>query len=483
VNAIARVQKPAEPDESDPDLRLFADRVRVYPKDVRGPIRRAKWAILILCLSVYYALPWLRWDRGPGRPNQALLLDMVNERLYIFDVELWPQEIVFLSGALILGAAALFFVTSLFGRLWCGYACPQTVWTDLFMWVERHIEGDRNARIKLDARKLDFDKALRKAAKHLAWLLIAFWTGGAWIMYYVDAPTATHEFWTGAGSPQLYFFTFLFTATTYLLAGWAREQVCTYMCPWPRFQAAMFDDNTITVAYQSWRGEPRHKKTDEGQFGDCVDCRACVNVCPTGIDIRDGQQLECINCGLCVDACNAVMTTLSRPNWLITWDNLVRQNARAAGRKPPAIRIFRPRTWIYIAFLTLGCTAMAVAFATRSTFDLSVQHDRAPLFARMADGTVRNGYTVKIANKHPIARRFVLTITNLAGASLDLPEESAARMPALSLVAGPDAVTTFRVLVRGARPPGGKADMSFLAVDQSGTDKAVYNSTFLGPGE
>ena len=233
-----------------------------------------------------------------------------------------------------MGAVALFLVTSLFGRVWCGYTCPQTVWTDLFMWVERLIEGDRNERMKRDAGAADFrQRSGARRLKHAVWLGIAFWTGGAWIMYYVDAPTVTVEFWTGTASTEVYFFTFLFTATTYLLAGWAREQVCTYMCPWPRFQSAMLDEQSFTVTYQGWRGEPRvrGKRHDGAPAGDCIDCGACVTACPTGIDIRDGIQLECINCGLCIDACNHVMERTGRPEWLITWDTLADQAAKAAG--------------------------------------------------------------------------------------------------------------------------------------------------------
>jgi cytochrome c oxidase accessory protein FixG len=224
-------------------MKLYANRVRVYPKAVSGPVRRLKWAILIFCLGVYYLLPWLRWNRGSGVPNQAILLDLWDERFYFFGLELWPQDVWFLAGLLALGAVTLFLVTSLFGRLWCGFSCPQTVWTDLFLLVERWIEGDRNERIRRDRGPWTADKVMRKIAKHGVWLFVAFWTGGAWVMYYVDAPTVVREFWTGQASGAVYAFTFLLTGTTYLLAGWAREQVCTYMCPWPRFQSAMLDES------------------------------------------------------------------------------------------------------------------------------------------------------------------------------------------------------------------------------------------------
>ncbi|HET6467290.1 MAG TPA: cytochrome c oxidase accessory protein CcoG, partial [Geminicoccaceae bacterium] len=241
---------------SDP---LYIGRVPVYPKRVDGTFRRIKWAVLAVLLGIYYVVPWIRWDRGPGAPDQAVLIDMPGRRAYFFWLEIWPQEVYFLAGLLILAAFGLFMVTSLFGRVWCGFTCPQTVWTDLYMWVESRIEGDRNARMRLDKQPWSRDKVLKKTAKHAAWLFIAAATGGAWIMYFNDAPTVTAEIVTGDASFAVYFFFGLFTATTYLLAGHAREQVCTYMCPWPRFQAALIDEDSLVVTYQKWRGEPRGK--------------------------------------------------------------------------------------------------------------------------------------------------------------------------------------------------------------------------------
>ena len=324
---MSHIERQRQLQQEEAGEHLFANRVRVYPKSVTGPVRRFKWAVLIGCLGLYYLLPWLRWERGVKQPNQAVLLDISRERFYFFNLEFWPQDIYYLTGLLIMGAVALFLVTSLAGRVWCGYTCPQTVWTDLFMWVERLIEGDRNERMKRDAAPLTLNSAARKAAKHILWLGIAFWTGGAWIMYYVDAPTVTVQFWTGVASTEVYFFTFLFTATTYLLAGWAREQVCTYMCPWPRFQSAMLDEHSLTVTYQGWRGEPRtrgKRAANAVPAGDCVDCGACVTVCPTGIDIRDGIQLECINCGLCI-------VSQSKASCAVAWQRGEQQACRACG--------------------------------------------------------------------------------------------------------------------------------------------------------
>jgi cytochrome c oxidase accessory protein FixG len=462
---------------------LYANRVKVYPKAVHGIVRRFKWAVLIACLSVYYLLPWVRWDRGPGMPDQAVLLSIANERFYFFNLEFWPQDIYYLTGLLIMGAVGLFLVISLIGRVWCGYTCPQTVWTDLFMWVERIIEGDRNERMRRDAAPASFDNTWRKIAKHAVWLFIAFWTGGAWIMYYVDAPTVTVAFWTGRASMSVYFFTGLFTATTYLLAGWAREQVCTYMCPWPRFQSAMLDEQSFTVTYQGWRGEPRGKKRPDGPpTGDCIDCGACVTACPTGIDIRDGVQLECINCGLCIDACNHVMDRTDRPRWLITWDTLARQAAKARGQHD-RIRLFRPRTIIYVSALLIAVVVMGVALATRPTAAISVQRDRAPVFVRISDGSLRNGYTVKVANKTREPADFTLSVRGLPGAVLSLSEETTATEPTLTLPVPADDIGTWRVLVRG-RPAAlsdGSQPVEFVAHNLRTGETAVYHSVFLGP--
>jgi cytochrome c oxidase accessory protein FixG len=463
---------------------LFANRVKVYPKTVHGRVRQVKWAILILCLTIYYVLPWVRWHRGPGRPTQAVLLDLDTERFYFFDLELWPQDIWLLAGLLILGAVALFLVTSLFGRLWCGYTCPQTVWTDLFMWVERWVEGDRNERMQRDAQPLTADTVWKKFLKHTIWLAIAFWTGGAWIMYYVDAPTVTLEFWTLSASTEVYFFTALFTATTYLLAGWAREQVCTYMCPWPRFQSAMLDEQSVTVTYQGWRGEPRMrgKRIDAAPAGDCVDCGACVTACPTGIDIRDGIQLECINCGLCIDACNHVMERTGRPKWLITWDTLADQAAKATGRQT-TLRLLRPRTLIYMSAMLIIVAVMTVALATRSAIGLSVLHDRAPLFVRQPDGNLRNGYTIKIVNKSQSQALFVLSTAGLSKAALTEADEGLGPSDTLGLPVKADSVGTFRVLLSGQpeKLVDGSQPMEFILRNAQSGEQIVYHSVFMGP--
>jgi cytochrome c oxidase accessory protein FixG len=281
----------------------------------------------------------------------------------------------------------------------------------------------------------------------------------------------------------------LFTATTYLLAGSAREQVCIYMCPWPRFQASMLDEQSFIVTYQPWRGEPRgHGKRDAAapagkRLGDCIDCSLCVNVCPTGIDIRDGVQLECISCSLCVDACNEVMTRIGQKKWLITWDTLARQKAKMAGRHEK-LRLLRPRTVIYVTALVIALSAMGVALATRSLVGLSVQHDRAPLFVKMRNGSLRNAYTVKISNKTQETADFSLLLNGLDGAGMAVAEEGEGRTPSLTLNVEPDSIGSFRVLVFGqpTRLADGSQDLDFVLRNTRTAEQTVYHSVFMGPG-
>lgn len=352
---------------------LYKPRVPIYPKLVHGKWRRIKWALLILTLSIYYVTPWIRWERPGALPDQAVLVDFFGRRFYFFGIQLWPQEIYFVTGLLVMAALALFLVTALFGRLWCGYACPQTVWTDLFIYVERAFEGDRNARMRLAAAPWSFDKLWRKAGKHAVWLAVAFGTGGAWIFYFRDAPTLLGEFWTGHAPVTSYISCALLTATTYVFAGHMREQACTYMCPWPRIQGAMLDDHSLQVTYRRDRGETRgpHKKgqTWEGR-GDCIDCHACVVACPMGIDIRDGPQLECINCGLCIDACDEIMDRVGRPRDLIAYDTDFAVVERAAGR-PASYKFVRART-IYYSVALAGVSALVIwGLANRTPLDLA----------------------------------------------------------------------------------------------------------------
>ncbi|MFM9940117.1 MAG: cytochrome c oxidase accessory protein CcoG [Hyphomicrobiaceae bacterium] len=403
---------------------LYAARQKVYPRLAHGTFRKVKWAVMAVTLGIYYALPWLRWDRGPDLPNQAVLLDMANNRFFVFFLEIWPQEFYFVTGLLILAALALFLATSIAGRVWCGYACPQTVWTDLMITIERFWQGDRNARIRLDKEAWGAGKIFKKVMTHLSWAAVGLLTGGALVFYFRDAPTLARELLSGTAPAIAYLFLLIFSATTYVLGGIAREQVCTYMCPWPRIQGAMIDRHSMLVSYRVERGEPRGpmRKSSDGSVdwtsrGDCIDCKACVAVCPAGIDIRDGAQLECIQCALCIDACDEIMGKIGRPPKLIAYDTVAKIEAQRQGAHEP-LRIVRPRTVIYVGLLAAVGATMLWAWLHRAILEVNVLHDRNPPYVRLTDGGVRNGYTVKVLNKLHQPRSFAITVDGVPGAAL-----------------------------------------------------------------
>lgn len=435
------------------DLPLFAPSKKVYPQSVSGPYRRAKWVILVLCLGIYYLLPFLRWDRGPNLPNQAVLADLANNRFYFFFIEIWPQEIYYFTGLLILAALALFLMNAVAGRVWCGYLCPQTVWTDLFLAVERGFEGDRRERMRRDEATWSLDKAWRKAGKHTVWLAIAWWTGGAWVLYFADAPTLVKELATFTAPASAYVWIAILTFTTYTLAGIMREQVCTFMCPWPRIQAALTDDDALNVTYRYDRGEPRvsvkqaqRLRAAGAPAGDCIDCNQCVAVCPTGIDIRDGAQLGCIQCGLCIDACNTVMAKVSYPSGLIAYDTEDNVKRRLAGQKP-VYRPLRLRTMGYAGLILVVGGAMIYQLATRQTAGISILHERTPLFVRLSDGSIRNSYTIRLLNKRPESRPFALTVSGPPGARIETVGAQATADLRPVVTVEPDSSREVRALV------------------------------------
>ena len=342
--AVRRSKEPraASSDEPDDEMPLYAARRKIYPQAVHGTFRRIKWAVLIVTLGIYYLLPFVRWDRGPNAPSQAVLIDFPNRRFYFFFIEIWPQEVYYLTGLLIIAAMALFLMNAVAGRVWCGYLCPQTVWTDLFCAIERWVEGDRREHMLRERGPWTAERVARLGLKHFLWLMVAWWTGGAWVLYFADAPTLVKELATFQAPFVAYVWIGILTFTTYALAGHMREQVCTYMCPWPRIQAALTDEHALNVTYRYDRGEPRGsiKKNaalrEQGlPAGDCIDCLQCVYVCPTGVDIRDGANLGCIQCGLCIDACDAVMAKIDRPLRLIAYDTDLNIKRRQEG-KPAA---------------------------------------------------------------------------------------------------------------------------------------------------
>ena len=408
----------SSPEVSPPPL--YASREPVFPRAVSGHFRTLKWVLMALMLGVYYITPWIRWDRGPGMPDQAVLIDLANRRFFFFMIEIWPHEFYFVAGLLVMAGLGLFLFTSALGRVWCGYACPQTVWTDLFFLVERWVEGDRNNQLRIHRAPWSLNKLRLRFSKWTLWLLIAVATGGAWVFYFTDAPTLLRNLLTGQAHPVAYTTIAVMTATTFFFGGFAREQICIYACPWPRIQAAMMDEDTLVVAYRDWRGEPRGKlgkdeptKSDGGAKGDCIDCLACVNVCPMGIDIRDGQQLECITCALCIDACNEIMDKIGKPRGLIDYMALTDEQRERAGEPPIPVwkHIIRFRTLLYTVLWGGIGVGLLVALIFRPDLSISVAPVRNPMYVLLSDGSIRNTYDVRIRNKHGEDREFTVSLT------------------------------------------------------------------------
>ena len=449
----------SSPDTDPPSL--YAAREPIFPKAISGPFRRLKWIIMILALGVYYITPWIRWDRGAGMPDQAVLVDLANRRFFFFWIEIWPHEFYFVAGLLVMAGLGLFLFTSALGRVWCGYTCPQTVWTDLYVHVERWIEGDRNNQIRIWRSKWDAHKIRLRLTKWVIWLLIALATGGAWVFYFTDAPTLLRALLTGQAHPVAYMTIAVMTATTFIFGGFAREQICIYACPWPRIQGAMMDEDTLTVAYREWRGEPRGKihkgeatksDTPVGEKGDCIDCFACVNVCPMGIDIRDGQQLECITCALCIDACNEIMDKIGKPHGLIDYMALKDESAERVGREGQSLikHVLRPRTLLYFSLWSLIGVGLLVALLTRSAFDLNVTPVRNPLFVTLSDGAIRNTYELRLRNKQHEATSFTVSAIGDDGAALPQVELSVEGVEAATVEVPADQTATLRVYLTAA---------------------------------
>ena len=472
------VRSDAQATNSAANRKLYAARVPIYPKEVGGLYRNLKWAMMAITLSIYYLVPWVRWDRGPHAPNQAVLVDFAHERFYFFFIEIWPQEVYYITGLLILSAVALFLVNALFGRLWCGYSCPQTVWTDLFIWVETRIEGDRSARIRLANAPWTASKIAKRVSKHTIWLLFAVATGGAWVFYYNDAPTLLHQLMTGGASISNYVAIAGLTFTTYAFGGLMREQVCTYMCPWPRIQAAMTDRDALGVIYRRDRGEPRgpHKKGDswEGR-GACIDCNQCVAACPMGIDIRDGAQLECINCGLCIGACDDVMDRVGLPRGLIAYDTETNIGWRMRG-EPARYRFVRPRTMLYAGVLALVSGLMLWHITHRHTVELDVIRDRNPDFVTLADGAVRNGYTIKLMNMANQPRAFAIGLDGISARDVKIIGENGRKVTVPA-----DKVRTLRVLVTVARKDllPGSASVHFAVTEEAHGEQRRVGAVFV----
>ncbi len=468
---------PAPQDES-----LYARHVKIYPKRAHGRFRTIKWIVMAVTLGIYYVVPWFRWDRGSYLPDQAVLIDFPSRRFFFFFLEIWPQEFYYITGLLVLAALALFLVTALAGRVWCGYTCPQTVWTDLMIAVERLFQGDRNQRLRLDKNPWSFETLWRKGATHFSWLLIAIATGGAFVFYFADAPTLARQLASFEAPLIAYSFIGIFTVTTYLLGGIAREQVCIYMCPWPRIQGAMFDHDSLLISYRGWRGEPRgpHKvgQSWEGK-GDCIDCQQCVAVCPTGIDIRNGAQLECIQCALCIDACNEIMDKVGRPRGLIAYDTV--RNLEAVPHGNPEMKIMRPRVLLYAGTFALVASIMVTAWTMRPDLEVSILHDRNPLYVKLSDGGIRNGYTIKLLNKLYEPHMFHLGVDGMSGAALTIVGHE--KEPAVTVA--PDELQSLRAYVtldkaNAAQLHDGVGDLSLIVTDTKTGDSVCHGFNFRG---
>jgi cytochrome c oxidase accessory protein FixG len=399
---------------------LYEKQKKIYPRSVSGWFAGWRWVLVWATQLVFYGLPWLEWN---GR--QAVLFDLAARRFYIFGLVLYPQDFIYLTALLLISAYALFLFTAVAGRLWCGYACPQTVYTEIFLWIERRFEGDRMARMRLDAGPWDANKWLRKGAKQAAWITLALWTGFSFVGYFTPIQQLWGEAFTLDFGPWEWFWVLFYGLATYGNAGFLREQVCKYMCPYARFQSAMFDKDTLVISYDAERGEPRGQNAKRGRgiepqaagLGSCIDCELCVQVCPTGIDIRKGLQYECIGCAACIDVCEGVMDKMQYPRGLIRYDT---QNGLALRLSPAEHwrRLLRPRVLVYSTILLLVCIALVTSLALRTPFKVDVVRDRAALARLVDEGRIENVYRLQLMNASEQAQRFRVAVGGLAGARL-----------------------------------------------------------------
>ncbi len=427
------------------DQQAYQSRIPIFPRSVKGRFRNLKSAILILAYGVYFLLPWLRWERTAGS-DQAVLFDLVGRRFYVFDLVVYAQDIFWLAGLLVIFALLLFFVTGLAGRVWCGYFCFQTLWTDVFMFIERLVQGDRNARMKLAKSPWNGNKAVRMGITWILWLLVSMLTGLSFTLYWGNAPDLFVQMLTAQAPFAAYATTLFLTATTFVMAGLAREQVCTYMCPYARFQGVMFDKDTLVIAYDEERGERQegrrkpskglldNKARIEQQIGDCIDCGYCVQVCPVGIDIRNGLQYQCISCALCIDACDTIMDSIDYPR------GLIRYSSEHALQHVKASRL-NLKNLGYATALLLTVAALVWSVVTRSDVELNVQQIRQPLSVQLSDGRIQNRYEIKVNNKTSSSMRYRLSMEGLNQAELDMGHFAEIEVP-------PERSITIQVKVR-----------------------------------
>ena len=454
-------------------IPLYQAKNKVYPRAIDGVFNRWRWVMVWITQLVFYGLPWLQWGE-----RQMVLFDLEARRFYLFGLVLYPQDFIYLTGLLIISALSLFLFTAVAGRLWCGFTCPQTVYTEIFMWLENRIEGERSTRMRLDkAPWSSWEKIWRKSAKQLAWVAVALWTGFTFVGFFVPIRALGSEILALQGSWQIFWMLF-YAFATYGFAGHMREQVCKYMCPYARFQSAMFDKDTLIVTYDSARGEPRgarSKKVDAkaAGLGDCIDCSLCVQVCPTGIDIRNGLQYECIGCGLCVDACNSVMDKVNYPRGLIRFAT---QNAMTQhwGRAEIVRRVLRPRVLFYSSVLVGLSVAMLVSMATRVPLKVDVVRDRAALSRMVAGGKLENVYSLQIMNATEATQRYRISATGLQ-------ELQVASDPEVEIGPAESRWVSVQLQIPYGSASSGSHPVFFEVHNTAGDDKVVEKSVFLVP--
>jgi len=477
MDAANSQQIPTSPHHKG-EVPFYREKGQAKPRAVNGRFRELKWWATTILLGWWHLGPFLRWGRGPGAPDQAILIDMPGRRAYFLFIEIWPQEVYYVTGLLLIAAISLFLMSALAGRVWCGFLCWQTVYTDLFQQIERWVIGDRNARISAG-------KVIKKAAVVGSFLAVSAACGIGATLWFGDAFQQLHDIFTLQASFATYLFIGIIGGFCFLLGGFARERVCVYMCPYSRFQSAMFDEHSLIVSYEAWRGEPRapaHTSQDFTGRGHCVDCKMCVQSCPTGVDIRWGNQLACIGCGLCIDACNTVMDKFSLPHGLIRYDSSANLEARTARQTPPGHKPIRARTLVYLGLLAIVGSVMLTALITRATTEVNVLHERSPLFVQLSDGSVRNGYAYKVLNMIREDRVYTLTTEGIDGARMDVVGgDGNATQTELSV--DKDSVGAFRLFVTApeASLKGPKQPITFVLTEK-GTGKAVRTQTlFAGP--
>ncbi|HKJ94566.1 MAG TPA: cytochrome c oxidase accessory protein CcoG [Gammaproteobacteria bacterium] len=448
---------------------MYQSRAKVYPREIGGRFQTLRKTAVFALLGLYYLLPWVPWG-----DRQAVLFDLPARQFYVFGITFWPQDFFFLALALIICALGLFFVTALAGRVWCGYACPQTVWTEVFLWMERWCEGDRPRRMKLDRSPWSREKILRKGGKHLLWIVFAGWTGLTFVGFFTPIRELVVRLGELSLGPWETFWMLFYGFATWGNAGFMRENVCLYMCPYARFQSAMFDRNTLIISYDEERGEPRGPRRrgvapETVGLGDCIDCTMCVQVCPTGIDIRDGLQYECIACGACIDACDSVMDRMGYPRGLIRYTT---ENAL----EKKETRLLRPRVLIYGAVLLALIAAVITGLALRTPLRLDVIPDRNALYREANDGRIENVYTLKLMNMSQTPHTYTLSVEGLPGISIDTGAATVTVAP------GQLRDIPARVRVEPQNVPAAGNDITIIARTTDGSDEVAREETrFHGP--